>query len=62
MFMIGCDFYTRFQQIAMMDSCAVEIVERRLQRKDSDAKALYEFLPAAARAGDGTAGRGEVSC
>jgi hypothetical protein len=30
MFIIGCDFHTHFQQIAMVDSPTGEIIERRL--------------------------------
>ena len=32
MFMTGCDFHTRFQQIAMVDPATGGIVERRLDR------------------------------
>ena len=31
MLIIGCDFHTRFQQIAMMDSTTGELVERGLE-------------------------------
>jgi transposase len=51
MFTIGCDFHTRFQQIAMMDSQTGEVIERRLQHENGEAKAFYESLPAAARVG-----------
>ena len=30
MFIIGCDFHTRFQQIAMLESASGEIIERML--------------------------------
>ena len=33
MLMIGCDFHTRFQQIAMMDSQTGEIIEHRLDHE-----------------------------
>jgi len=29
MLIIGCDFHTRYQQIAMMDQATGELVERR---------------------------------
>ncbi len=32
---IGCDFHTRYQQIAMLDTDTGELVERRLQRVGS---------------------------
>ncbi len=31
MLIIGCDFHTRFQQIAMMDTTTGELIERRLE-------------------------------
>ena len=31
MITIGCDFHTRFQQIAMMDTTTGELIERRLE-------------------------------
>ena len=33
MFIIGCDFHTCFQQIAMADSPTSKIIERRLDRE-----------------------------
>lgn len=51
MFMIGCDFHTRFQQIAMMDPLTGEIVERRLDHESGEARKFYEALPCPARVG-----------
>ena len=51
MLMIGCDFHTRFQQIAMMDPSTGEIVERRLDRESGEARKFYEALPCLARVG-----------
>jgi hypothetical protein len=31
MLIIGCDFHTRYQQIAMVDEATGELVERRLR-------------------------------
>ena len=31
MMIIGCDFHTRYQQIALMDEATGELVERRLE-------------------------------
>ena len=51
MLIIGCDFHTRFQQIAMTDYGTGEIIEPRLQHKDGEARAFYADLPAPARVG-----------
>ena len=51
MFIIGCDFHTRFQQIAMVDSTTGEIIERRLQHENGEARAFYAALPGPARVG-----------
>lgn len=51
MFIIGCDFHTRFQQIAMMESASGEIIERRLQHEDGEARTFYAALPAPVRVG-----------
>ena len=51
MFIIGCDFHTRFQQIAMMDYQTGEVIERRLQHEDGEARTFYAALPAPARVG-----------
>lgn len=51
MFIIGCDFHTRFQQIAMVDSPTGEIIERRLDHESGEARKFYEALPSPARVG-----------
>jgi hypothetical protein len=33
MMIIGCDFHTRYQQIAMMDEATGELTERRLDHQ-----------------------------
>lgn len=50
MLLIGCDFHTRFQQIAMLDSETGEIVERRLEQPE-EARRFYSALPGPARVG-----------
>ena len=45
MLIIGCDFHTRFQQIAMLDSQTGEIVQRRLEHESGEAKTFYAALP-----------------
>jgi hypothetical protein len=40
MLIVGCDFHTRFQQIAMMDSATGELVERRLEHGTGEAEVL----------------------
>ena len=51
MFIIGGDFYTRFQQIAMADSPTGEIIERRLEHESGEARKFYGALPSCARVG-----------
>jgi transposase len=51
MLMIGCDFHTRFQQIAMLDSTTGEVIERRLEHETGEARAFYAALPGPARVG-----------
>jgi transposase len=51
MIIIGCDFHTRFQQIAMLDPTTGEIVERRLEHEPGEAERFYASLPASARVG-----------
>jgi transposase len=51
MIIIGCDFHTRFQQIAMLDPTTGEIVERRLEHENGEAEKFYATLPEPARVG-----------
>jgi hypothetical protein len=37
MLIIGCDFHTRYQQIAMVDEATGEFVERRLDHESGEA-------------------------
>jgi len=48
---IGCDFHSRFQQIAMLDSETGEVVERRLEHAGGEARGFYEGLRKPARIG-----------
>jgi hypothetical protein len=41
MLMIGCDFHTRFQQIAMLDPETGELTERRLEHATGEAVEFY---------------------
>ena len=50
MLLIGCDFHTRFQQIAMLDSTTGEMMERRLEHPE-EARRFYAALPSPARVG-----------
>ncbi|MGH9684561.1 MAG: hypothetical protein ACRD4S_13240, partial [Candidatus Acidiferrales bacterium] len=44
MMIIGCDFHTRYQQIAMMDDATGELVERRLDHERRVAEAFaFDF-------------------
>ena len=44
MILIGCDFHTRFQQIAMLDPTTGELVERRLEHENGEAEKFYRTL------------------
>ncbi len=45
MLIIGCDFHPRYQQIAMMHTETGELVERRLEHENGEARAFYASLP-----------------
>lgn len=51
MWIIGCDFHPRYQQVAAMNQETGEIVERRLSHETNEAEAFYESLPRGARIG-----------
>ena len=51
MLIIGCDFHTRYQQIAMMDEESGELVERRLEHENGEAHAFYRGLSKPVRVG-----------
>ena len=44
MLIIGCDFHTRSQHIAMLDTETGEVVERRLEHENGEARRSYESL------------------
>jgi hypothetical protein len=44
MMIIGCDFHTRYQQIAMVDEATGELVERRLDHESGEAHTFYRGL------------------
>jgi hypothetical protein len=48
MLIIGCDFHTRYQQIAMMDDSTGELTERRVDHQNGEANTFYRSLPGAA--------------
>jgi hypothetical protein len=41
MIIIGCDFHTRSQQIAMLDPTTGELIERRLEHEKGVAEKFY---------------------
>jgi hypothetical protein len=52
MLIIGCDFHTRYQQIAMAEDSTGELLtERRLDHESGEAEAFYRSLPGAVRVG-----------
>ena len=48
---VGCDFHTRYQQIAMLDEETGELIERRLEHESGEARAFYSGLSAGVRVG-----------
>jgi hypothetical protein len=46
---VGCDLHTRYQQIAMLDSETGELIERRLEHGNGEARTFYAGLLAARR-------------
>jgi len=56
MIIIGCDFHTRTQQIAMLDTETGEVVEKRLEHDGGEAQRFYEGLKEPALVGIETTG------
>ena len=48
---IGCDFHTRYQQIAMMEEATGELTERRLDHESGEAQEFYRSLQGPVRVG-----------
>ena len=48
---IGCDFHTRYQQIAMMKESTGELLERRLDHQSGEAEGFYRQLQGPVRVG-----------
>ena len=48
---IGCDLHTRYQVIALLDTETGEILTRRLEHENGEARAFYARLPRGARVG-----------
>jgi len=48
---VGCDLHTRYQQIAMLDDETGELVERRLEHANGEARAFYAELSGRVRVG-----------
>ena len=51
MLIIGSDFHTRYQQIAMLDEATGELTERRLDHESGEAQAFYRHLQGPVRVG-----------
>src|SRR5215469_8186885 len=51
MLIIGVDFHSRFQQIAMVDTESGELVERRLEHSNGEAEKFYSGLQKPVRVG-----------
>jgi transposase len=48
---VGCDLHTRYQQIAMLDDESGELMERRLEHANGEAKEFYAKLAGPVRVG-----------
>ncbi|MGA8073698.1 MAG: IS110 family transposase [Candidatus Acidiferrales bacterium] len=51
MHIVGCDFHSRYQQIAVLNEETGEVVERRLEHENGEARAFYASLPKPVRVG-----------
>jgi hypothetical protein len=51
MILVGCDFHSRYQQIACVDTDTGDLVERRLEHENGEAFEFYRSLTAPARVG-----------
>src|SRR5215831_2117321 len=51
MLIIGCDFHSRFQQIAMVDTDTGELIECRLDHSNGEAQTFYAGLQKPVRVG-----------
>jgi transposase len=56
MMIIGCDFHSRSQQIAMLETETGEVVEKKLDHESGEAKRFYEGLKGPALVGIETTG------
>lgn len=51
MWIIGCDFHSRYQQIAAVNQDTGELVERRLSHEGTEVQEFYASLPCGSRVG-----------
>jgi transposase len=56
MIIIGCDFHTRAQPMAMLDTETGELVEKKLEHENGEAKTFYAGLQEPALVGIETTG------
>jgi hypothetical protein len=48
---VGCDLHARYQQVAMLDQDTGELIERRLEHANGEARATYANLQGRVRVG-----------
>src|SRR5216683_927709 len=48
---VGCDLHTRYQRVAMLEEETGELIERRLEHENGEARAFYAALSAPVRVG-----------
>lgn len=51
MLIVGCDFDTRYQQVATVDTLTGELTERRLDHESGEGHAFYRGLQGPVRVG-----------
>ena len=51
MILVGCDFHSRYQQVACVDTDRGDLIERRLEHENGEAFEFYRSLTAPARVG-----------
>ncbi len=57
MMIIGCDYHSRYENVAMADTQTGEISERQLEHANGEAEKFYASLPSPARVGIEATGR-----
>jgi transposase len=57
MILVGCDFHSRSQQIACVNTETGDLIEKRLEHENGEARSFYKVLPTPALIGVEATGR-----